>query len=158
MLHAATMLTGLWALWLMLTQRWAGAGELGLGLAAALLCVLIAARFGGLGSSTFSLGIVALALRNWPTVFRGALATLRAAVAADVTLRPALVRIKPRPSSQDARAGFAGLISAAPGTLVVEADADGLLVHVLNEDSVDARGISNLEERVIEVLQRESRR
>ncbi len=158
MLHAATMLTGLWALWMTLTQRWDGGGELGLGLVAALTCVLTAARFGGLSSSTFSPGILALTLRHLPAVFRGALATLRAAVAADITLRPALVRIKPRPSSDSARASFAGLISAAPGTLVVEADADGLLVHVLNEDSVDAREISNIEERVLAVLRPELRR
>ena len=158
MRQAAVMFTGLWTLWALLTQRGGGASELGLGFAAALVCVLIAARFGGVSSPAFSPGILLLTLERLPSVFRGALATLGAAVAADVTLKPALVRIKPQPSRNSARAALAGLIGAAPGTLVVELDTEGLLAHVLNEDSVDARQISVLEERVLGVFAREQGR
>lgn len=154
MIHAAALFLGVWALWLVLTQRWDGVEALGVGAGVALVCVLIAARFGALGRSAFSHAPHALAfvVGGAGGVLRGALATVRAAIAADVRLRPALVRIRTRPSSAAAQAQFADLISAAPGAVVVEADAEGLLVHVLDEDSVDASGLGVLEARVIRAV------
>jgi hypothetical protein len=44
------------------------------------------------------------------------------------------------------------MISAAPGTVVVESDADGFLVHVNHEDAVDAADLGRLETRVLSVI------
>lgn len=151
MLHAAALLTGLWALWLLFTQRWASGADLALGFAAALIGVLWAARFGGVAFG-WSPRLLLLNAGRAPSVIAGALSTLRDAIAADITLKPALVRVKPRPSSEDARAVLAGAISVAPGALVVEADAEGLLVHVLDEDAIDAAYLGALEARVLSAL------
>ena len=89
------------------------------------------------------------ALSRIGAVFSGALSTMRAAIAADVTLRPALVRVKSRARRPNQRAAFGAMISATPGMAVVDVDPDGLLVHVLNEDAVDADDLGRLEAQVI---------
>jgi multisubunit Na+/H+ antiporter MnhE subunit len=81
---------------------------------------------------------------------------VRAAVAADVTVKPALVRIKTRSAEPFAAAAVADLISAVPGMVVVETDDDGLLVHVINEDKVDAADLGALEAGVLASLQARS--
>lgn len=155
MIHAAAMFAGLWITWLLLTQRWSAPEDLAIGAGAALVCTLLAGRLGGFeGQSPFANApnFMRFAFRRAPTVLSGALATIRAAIAADVTLKPALVRIRTRPSNDIAQATLAILISAAPGAVVVQADSDGLLVHVLDEDSIDATAIGALETRVIDAV------
>jgi len=153
MIHAVAMLTGLWLLWLLLTQHWGDPGALGVAGVAALAATALAGRLGALdqGGARFAHApmLAFLALSRAGAVFSGAMAVARAAVAADVTLRPALVRIKTRPSSDLARAALADMISAAPGAVVVETDNDGVLVHVLNEHAIDAADLSRLEADVI---------
>lgn len=151
MLHAAAMLTGLFTLWLVLTQRWSTPVDFAIAAGVAFVCVMFASRFGGLGrSGPFARApqTLALSMGRAGAVVRGALATVRAAVAADVTLKPALVRLKWRANDEGARVMFADLISSAPGAVVVETETDGALVHVINEDTLDAAAFARLEARV----------
>lgn len=151
MLHAAAMLIGLLAIWLLYGSN--APPELALAFGASTVCVLIAWRFGGFdrgfmqAPARFGLGLARVG-----AVVRGALITMRAAMAADVTLAPALVRVKTRASSVGARAAIADMISAAPGMVVVESDDDGFLVHVTHEDAVDASDLGRLEARVLSVV------
>lgn len=145
MLHAAAMLCGFLALWLLTTQRLASVQDAVIAGVAALLCVLMATRWGG-ASAAFARAPRAIysTVARFGSVMAGAVTTVRAAISADVTLKPALVRIKTR-GRGDERAAFADLLSAAPGMAVVDADADGFLVHVLDEDAVDAADLGRLE-------------
>lgn len=155
MLHAAAMLTGLGILWLLFAQQWRGPEDLALAAGAALFCVVLSARLGGFGRGgafTHALQLIVLAFTRAGAVIAGALSTIRSALAADVTLKPALVRVKMRDGSDFARAALADMIGAAPGGLVVEADAEGLLVHVLDEEAIDAENLGRLEARVVGAL------
>lgn len=145
MLHAAAMLCGFIALWLLTTQRLTSAQDAVVAVIAALICVVLATRLGGV-SGAFARSPRALygVVSRLGSVLAGATATIRSALAADVTLKPALVRIRTR-GRGDERAAFADLLSAAPGMAVVETDAEGFLVHVLNEDDVDAADLGRLE-------------
>ena len=78
-------------------------------------------------------------------MMRGAVATIRKALSADVTLNPALVRVRTRMTRSADRAAFAGLLTATPGMAVVETDAEGFLMHVIDEDSIDADELGRLE-------------
>lgn len=137
MIRAATMLLGLWIVLLLMTlpATAIGAAQAGLG---AVLATVLAMRAGG-ASRVFShlpQSVAALALRLGGVIGAG-IATIRAALAADVTLSPALVRIR-----LDANEGIDGAdavakIGAASGLSVVALDKDSLLAHALNEDSVD---------------------
>jgi multisubunit Na+/H+ antiporter MnhE subunit len=145
MLHAAAMLLGFFGLWLLTTQRYLSVPEMFLGFGAAALCVLLALRLGGAGAAFVRAPRAAYGVvLRFNAVIAGALSTIRAALAADVTLKPALVRIRTRGRGEE-RAAFADLLSAAPGMVVVETDAEGFLAHVLEEDGVDAGELGRLE-------------
>lgn len=154
MLHAAAMLIGLFLLALCATQSWISPHELLLVGAFALVSVAVTMRLGGVGRNPFSyaFSFLTLAVARIGAVVRGTLSIMRASVAADVTLKPALVRVKTRGADAFASAAFADLISAVPGVVVVGADADGVLVHVMDEDAVDAADLGALEARVLASL------
>ena len=141
------MLLGLCLIWLAATQRFNGLDAFAIAVGAALICTAAAARMGGVGRG-FAHAPRALyaTLARAGAVVKGAVVTMRAALAADVSLRPALVRVRTRGDDQD-RAAFADLLSATPGAAVVETDADGLLVHVLDEDAIDPDELGRLERR-----------
>ncbi|HWA00126.1 MAG TPA: Na+/H+ antiporter subunit E [Caulobacterales bacterium] len=160
MINAAAMLACLLGVWLLLTQRAATPEALGASVLVALGCVLISVRFGVVGGrGVFSAAprLLMLAVSRAGAVIGGALAIVREALAADVRLQPALARVRTRSSSALAQAAFADLVSAAPGAVVVEADAESLLVHVLQEDAIDGLALSQLEERVITALDGKAR-
>lgn len=148
MLHAAAMLLGLAILWMLGAQHWSSPQDWAIALGASALAVVVALRFGG-ASSAFARAPTLLLLTGARvgSVIKGALATIRSALSADVTLKPALVRVRTRGTQAEERAAFAGMISATPGVAVVETDAEGFLVHVMNEDAIDASDLGRLEQR-----------
>src|SRR5262245_25899497 len=145
MLHAAAMLLGLCILWLLATQRFGSPADVAAAVAAGALCAALAARAFGVSRA------FARAPRTLFTVFsragavlRGCLATMQAGLAADFGVKPALVRVRTRGRGPE-RAAFADMLSATPGMAVVETDPEGLLVHVMNEDAIDAADLGRLE-------------
>jgi multisubunit Na+/H+ antiporter MnhE subunit len=143
MLHAAALFAGIFALWVALTGRVASAADLAMAAGAAATCVAIAAWVSGVRGNAFASAPqrMLLAAGRAGAVLRGAVSTIRAALAADITLNPALVRIKTRSRSASAIA-FANMISAAPGSVVVEAELDSVLVHVIDEErAIAALGV-----------------
>lgn len=154
MLHAAAMLAGLFALGLLLTQGWASQDQALLVFGAALVSTSAALWLGGIRKNAFSTApqfAMLIAARAGDAV-RGALTTIRAALAADVTLKPALVSVHAETTSSFAKAAAADLISAAPGSVVVETDSDGMLVHVMNEDGMDSAAFTALQRRTAAML------
>lgn len=152
MLHAAAMAGGLFVCWLTFTQRWSSPEDFGLAAVVAVVVTGLAARFGAVGRDFAVAPLLGgLAAARAADVARGALRVLRAAAAADVTLKPALVRVKTRGGAQGARAAFVGALSGAPGAIAVDGDADSVLVHVLDEDAIDAAELGRLETRTIQL-------
>lgn len=150
MLHAAAMLCGLVVLWMLATQHATSPQDWAIAGVASLLCVAVALRFGGVSRAYGrALRLVTLNVARAGAVVRGTLSTLRAAVSANVTMKPTLVRVRSRAQSVAERASFANMISATPGMAVVETDAEGMLVHVLNEDAIDAADLGRLEDMVV---------
>lgn len=138
MLQALLVIAGLgaWAV-----AAWGGvavqdAAPLGVSVAVA---ALIAARLGWLGQDAAILPRAFLALARTPARVRakasGALQVAQAAVSADVTIKPALVKLPLRDPDAEARAGAASALSEAPGAFAVALGPDAVLVHVLNEDA-----------------------
>ncbi|HET9230953.1 MAG TPA: Na+/H+ antiporter subunit E [Vitreimonas sp.] len=154
MLHAAAMLAGLFALGLLLTLGWASSDQALLVFGAALASAGAAMWLGGIRKNAFSTApqfIVLIASRALDVV-RASLTTIRAALAADVTLKPALVSVHAETAGPFARAAAADLISAVPGSVVVETESDGVLVHVMNEDAMDSATFTALQRRTAALL------
>lgn len=150
MAQAAILLFfGLGALWTLWVQRAFSAQDWVFAGLAVLACMALNSRFvrrlqsGDVGFSAFGV-FVARAGQSW----RDAGAVMAAALSADVNLRPSLVRVRLRGADEAAHAAFANLVTALPGAASVELDADGLLVHVLREDAIDARELGRLEARL----------
>lgn len=150
MLHAAAMLCGLVLLWMLSTQAWSSPQAWVIAVGASLFAVVVALRLGG-PSPAFSRApkLLLAVLARSGAVVRGALSTMRRAVSADVTLNPALVRVKMRAPRAVERASFAHMLTATPGMAVVETDADGLLLHVMNEDKIDTAELGRIEQAVV---------
>lgn len=147
MLHAAAMLAGLFALALLLTQGWTSVTHAAAAFVIALVAGAFALRFGGGGKTPFSAApqMAVLLASHAQRIARGAFSVVRGAAAADVTLKPALVRVRSVGADAFSRAAAVGLISAAPGSIVVDADAEGMLVHVMDEDAVDSEAFTAIE-------------
>lgn len=154
MLHAAAMVAGLFVIGFVIAQGWAERDGAALVFAAALASVAAAMRLGGLRKNPFSSGpqFLMLLFGRADAVIRGALSTIRAALAADVTLRPALVRVRTDTADGFAQAAAANLISAAPGSVVVETDRDGMLVHVINEAATESDALAGTHQRAARLL------
>lgn len=137
-------LGGLWALWV---QRAATAQDFFFAALAVLACAGLSLRFARarvipLGAALKAFAVFAGRLgQSW----RDAGAVMSAALSADVKLRPSLVRVRLRGTDEARHAALANLVTASPGAASVELDADGLLVHVLREDAIDARDLGRLE-------------
>ncbi|MBX3509999.1 MAG: Na+/H+ antiporter subunit E [Hyphomonadaceae bacterium] len=150
MLHAAALWAGLFFCWLVFTQAWGSAFDWALAAACAAAAALYAGRFGGASGAFWRAPQrLYLALARAREVGTGALKTVRAAAAADVALQPALVRVKTRATEAASRGAFADALSAAPGMVIVDGDAESLLAHVLNEDEADAAALGRLEAQTL---------
>lgn len=151
MLRAAAAFLGLFVIWLLATQRFDASTDFSAAVLAAALAVLLGARFGGGVAPGFAQAprLLALGLSRTNAVLSGAAATARAALAADIALAPGLARLKTRSAETDARAELARLISATPGTVVVDADAEGLLIHLIDEADAETGDLGQLEARVL---------
>jgi len=156
MLHAAAMLAGLFVLALLITQGWMSREHALLAFGVALASMSFALAFGGVRKNPFSTTpqFLMFVSSRLGAALGGALTTVRAALAADVTLKPALVRVRADETGAFALGAAADAISAAPGSVVVETDSEGMLVHVLNEDATDSEALTAIQARAAGLLGR----
>jgi multisubunit Na+/H+ antiporter MnhE subunit len=150
MAYAAALALGLilfwagWAPW-PLTSGWALAGGVSVALVMALsIAMRITDREGAPYLRLPKL--IALRAAGLGRVANGAADVARRSLAGDAKLHPALVRFRTRTKAGASRAAFANAL-AAPGAVVVEADEESLLVHVLIEDDADEKELRELEAR-----------
>jgi multisubunit Na+/H+ antiporter MnhE subunit len=129
MINFTALFVVLFGLWL-ITHASPEAGPIAGALCAA-VATLVSWRFGVPEVATRA----PQELRSWLSrawrKARGTWRVIRAALQADVTLHPALVRVR----APDASAGrLAAAIGGTPGATIVAEDADGVLIHVIDEN------------------------
>ncbi len=104
-----------------------------------LIAGLLSARLGWLGREAAVLPRFLRHAGNTPRRLRakadGAFRVARAAISADVTLKPALIKLALAGDDPVARAEAAAAVSQAPGAACVTLSDDAMLVHVLDEDA-----------------------
>ncbi len=151
MAHGAVLFIGFFVVWACATLggAWPPAVTLGAGAAAAAFVTALAARMGALdreGARHFARAAMSFArsVPRWPSMFLSALGVMGAAIGVR-RVRPGYVRLKLRPHDSAGLAAVVEALSAAPGLLVVDADAGSLLAHALDEDAVDVATLKALE-------------
>lgn len=139
MLNFVTLFAGLSLVFALSTV--AAAPPLLVIVAAATLSTAFAARAGGAGSAFAQAPRALLSfLLHAPATLRAAWTTLRAALAADIALKPALVR--ERAASDEGVS-----MHAKAGAIVVSVERDGALLHVLDEGRIHPGGVNALPRR-----------
>ncbi len=76
---------------------------------------------------------------NWTVV--------RACLAADLDISPALVKVRTTSKSDLARVTFANAITLTPGTATIDIDGDKLLIHALYEESALPESFADMDKR-----------
>jgi multisubunit Na+/H+ antiporter MnhE subunit len=149
--HGAGLFIGFFVIWACATLAgaWSPAITLGLGAATALTVTVAAARMGVLdreGARHFARALLAFAVSvtRWPSACLSAFGVMAAAFGLR-RARSGFVRLKLRPHDGAGLAGVVETMSAAPGLVVVDADAGSLLAHALDEDAVDIATLKSLE-------------
>jgi multisubunit Na+/H+ antiporter MnhE subunit len=148
MLHAAAMLVGLFVLAFLLTAPELDPNSVAAAAILSLTATVFALRFAG-ATPAFAETVAAVGgtARGAGSILRGALATIRRAAAADVMLRPALMRMRASGAGVGAQARLGKKIGAAPGAIVVEIDEEGLLAHVLDEGDPSLEAHEDMQRR-----------
>jgi multisubunit Na+/H+ antiporter MnhE subunit len=133
MINFAAFFAVLLGLWLMAHAQ--SVGDVVAGASAAAAAVFIGWRFGGSIADAVqgARGVWAWPRRAGARAL-GAWRVIRAALRADVTLQPALVRVRALP----AESGAAAVIGDTPGVVIVAEDTHGLLAHVIDEKQSEA--------------------
>lgn len=145
------LFVGLFVVWCLAAagSGWSWPVITGVGAAVAALVVWVAHRLrlaDAEGAAPFAhlVQTVALMCSRAPARTIDAIGVLATAVGAR-TRAPVFVRLKLKPASPVGAAAVIAATSAAPGTVVVDADAGSLLAHVLAEADVDVAAMQRLE-------------
>lgn len=83
---------------------------------------------------------------------------LRACLAANLDIRPTLVKVKTGCRSDLAKTIFANSITLTPGTVTVDVDGDMLLVHGLYEEDSQPEAFEEMDRRVVDAVDGKARR
>lgn len=148
MVHAAATWLGLFLIGLVATQ---GANAVALAACTA-GCALASVYLFGVERANLGAMLSALAglLARVPALFRGAARTMRAIVAADVTLRPALVQVKTYAEDDFSLGATVCAMSASPGVVAVDASGESILVHVIEERDDSAADLRAIEASIVQ--------
>lgn len=141
------------ALWFTLSGRTALQLVM-LGAASTLVVLALVARMAIVDHETAGVRRLPQLLLYWlwlgGEMAKSSVAVTRAVLKIDLDLSPTLVRV-PAPHQTDfGRTIFANSITLTPGTVTVDIDQDGFLVHALTEPMADPAGFEAMSRRSLE--------
>lgn len=140
-------------LWLALSGMWWHMLITSLGAASVLVSVYMTARMGVLDGESVPFANLVRFGRYWVwlggEIFKANIAVVRLALAPDLNIKPVLTRVASEHGSDLARATFANSITLTPGTVTVEVEPAGFLVHALDESFADQEAFRDMERRSV---------
>lgn len=141
------------ALWLLLSGKWDHILLLSVGAASVAFSVFMTVRMGVLDRETAPFAGLLAFMRYWlwlgGEIFKSNIAVVRVAMAPDLNIKPVMTRVASTRGSDLARATFANSITLTPGTVTVEVENTGFLVHALDESFADHEAFRDMERRAI---------
>jgi len=141
------------ALWLLLSGKWNHILLLSVGGASVLASVLMMLRMGIVDGEAVPFGGVVNFFSYWlwlgAEIFKANIAVVRLALRPDLDIRPVMTRVASVGGSDLARATFANSITLTPGTVTVEVEKTGFLVHALDHSFADQDAFRDMERRAL---------
>ena len=139
------------ALWLLLSGKWEHILLLSVGAASVVASVWLTVRMGVLDGEAAPFGGLPAFLRFWVwlggEIFKANIAVVRLALAPDLNIKPVMTRVAATGGSDLARTTFANSITLTPGTVTVEVEPGGFLVHALDQSFADQEAFRDMERR-----------
>lgn len=80
-------------------------------------------------------------------IFKANWQVIKAVLSADLTINPALVKVKTQCESDLAKTVFANSITLTPGTVTVAVEGKSMLVHALNEEDAGPGAFDEMDRR-----------
>lgn len=158
MIHAVTMATGLYGLWLLLSGYYDNSLLLGFGIFSCTVCVYIAARMEVVDHESvplqLKLSIVAYLFWLTAEIGKANWSVAKVILSPKMPLRQRMLRVPALQKSDVGRVTFANSITLTPGTITVETENNELLVHALTDAAADLDAIADMGARVIAVESR----
>jgi len=158
MSHAISMVLGLFGLWLLLSGFYDNTLLLGFGVASCLTCVYIAARMEVVDHESMplqlKLGIIGYIFWLTREIGKANWAVTKIILSPKLSLQQRMIHVPARQVTDVGKVTFANSITLTPGTITVETDQDGFLVHALTDDAADHSALADMGARVCAVESR----
>jgi len=158
MKHAITMAIGLFGLWLLLSGFYDNSLLLGFGVISCVVCVYIAARMEVVDHESvplqLKLGIVGYLLWLTTEIGKANWAVTKIILSPRMKLQQRMINVPASQKTDVGRVTFANSITLTPGTITVETEKNGFLVHALTNDAADYAALADMGKRVTAVEDR----
>ena len=161
LLYALLLTVVLAILWLALSGMWWHMLITSFGAASVLISVYLTARMGVLDGESVPFANLFRFVAYWVwlggEIFKANITVVRLALAPQLNIRPVLTRVPVEHGSDLARATFANSITLTPGTVTVEVEPSGFLVHALDESLADQEAFRDMGRRAVHASDRQVR-
>ncbi|MFP4519646.1 MAG: Na+/H+ antiporter subunit E [Oceanicaulis sp.] len=141
------------ALWLLLSGKWEHILLLTVGALSVIATVWLTLRMGVLDGEAAPFGGLPKFLSYWiwlgGEIFKANIAVVRLAMAPDLDIKPVMTRVAASGGSDLALATFANSITLTPGTVTVEVESTGFLVHAMDQSFADQEALRDMERRAL---------
>ncbi|MEQ9519774.1 MAG: Na+/H+ antiporter subunit E [Parvibaculum sp.] len=158
MIHAVTMATGLYGLWLLLSGYYDNPLLLGFGIVSCLVCVYIAARMEVVDHESvplqLKLSVVTYLLWLTAEIGKANWGITKVILSPKMQIRQRMIRVPVNLKTDVGRVTFANSITLTPGTITVETEHDEFLVHALTDGAADQEAIADMGARILAVESR----
>lgn len=152
------MAIGLFGLWLLLSGFYDNSLLLGFGVISCVVCVYIAARMEVVDHESVPLqlkvGIVGYLFWLTAEIGKANWAITKVILSPRMNLQQRMINVPANQKTDVGRVTFANSITLTPGTITVETEKNGFLVHALTNDAADYAALADMGERVTAVEDR----
>ena len=140
-------------LWLLLSGMWWHAIITSFGVFSVIASVYMTIRFGVLDGEAAPFADLVRFGRYWiwlgGEIFKANIAVVQLSLAPDLNIKPVLTRVAVAKGSDLARTTLANSITLTPGTVTVEVEETGFMIHALDELFADQEAFRDMEVRAL---------
>ncbi len=151
LLYGVILTVVLAAIWLLLSGMWWHGIITGFGVLSVILSIYMAARFGVIDGETVPFTNLVRFGRYWVwlgnEIFKANVQVVKLALAPDLNIKPVMTHVGVTEGSDLAKTTYANSITLTPGTVTVEVEEGGFLIHALDESFVDTEAFIDMGKR-----------